>query len=131
MRLKTIIKKAVAVFVLAFTLAIPSTVPALVGSEATAHASTETSIQDGINKAGGSENTRDLPTFIKSIVNILLFVIGAISVIIIIIGGIRYVTSAGDSNQISGAKNTILYAVVGVVIALMAYAIVNFVLANL
>ena len=131
MRLKTIIKKAAAVFVLAFTLAIPSTVPALVDGEAAIHASTETSIKDGINKAGGTENTRDLPTFIKSIVNILLFVVGAISVIVIVIGGIRYVTSAGDSNQISGAKNTILYAVVGVVIALMAYAIVNFVLDNL
>lgn len=65
---------------------------------------------------------------IATIVNVLLFIIGAIAVIMIIIGGILYVTSAGDSGNVTKAKNTILYAVVGLVIAFLAYAIVNFVI---
>ena len=72
-----------------------------------------------------------LTGFIKNIINILLFIIGAIAVIMIIIGGIRYVVSNGDSSQTTAAKNTILYAVVGLVIAMMAYAIVNWVIGSL
>lgn len=63
----------------------------------------------------------------KTIANVLLFIIGAISVIMLIIGGIRYVVSQGDAKQVEGAKNTILYAVIGIIVALLAYAIVNFV----
>ena len=50
--------------------------------------------------------------------------------IVLIIGGIRYVISSGDSGQVQSAKNTILYAVVGLVVVIMAYAIVNFVVTN-
>jgi len=64
---------------------------------------------------------------IKDIINVLLFIIGAISVVVIIFGGILYATSAGDSGQVTKAKNTILYAVVGIVVAFLAYAIVNWV----
>ena len=65
---------------------------------------------------------------ISTITNVLLFIIGAVSVIMIIVGGIRYTTSNGDSSAVTSAKNTILYAVVGIVIALLAYAVVNFVI---
>lgn len=66
-----------------------------------------------------------------TIVNILLFLIGAIAVIMLIVGGIRYVISGGDANQVTAAKNTILYAVVGIVVAILAYAAVNFVIGSL
>lgn len=65
------------------------------------------------------------------IINMLIFLTGAIAVVMIVIGGIRYTTSAGDSSQVNSAKNTILYSVVGLVIAASAYGIVNFVLSNL
>ncbi len=65
---------------------------------------------------------------IKTIVNVLLFILGAIAVIMIIIGGIRYTTSNGDASNTKAAKDTILYAVVGLIVAVLAYAIVNFVL---
>lgn len=86
-------------------------------------------IQQGVSGVGGSSsaNQDDLKNFIKTIVNVLLFILGAIAVIMIIIGGIRYTTSNGDAGQVSSAKNTILYAVVGLVVAILAYAIVNFV----
>lgn len=64
---------------------------------------------------------------IATIVNVLLFIVGAIAVIMIIIGGITYAVSAGDSGQITKAKNTILYAVIGLIVAFLAFAIVNFV----
>lgn len=73
----------------------------------------------------------DGPSFEDSlgiIVNILLFLLGAIAVIMIVIGGIRYATSNGDQSAITSAKNTILYAVIGLIVAIMAYAIVNFVI---
>jgi TRAP-type C4-dicarboxylate transport system permease small subunit len=71
--------------------------------------------------------TDSAPNMVKDIINILLFVLGIIAVIMIIIGGIRYVVSAGDSSAITAAKNTILYAVIGLVVAILAFAIVNFV----
>ena len=63
----------------------------------------------------------------KTIVNVLLFIIGVVSVIMIVIGGLKYVTSNGNSNQVESAKNTILYAVMGLVVAIAAYAIVDLV----
>ena len=65
---------------------------------------------------------------IGTIVNTLLFVIGALSTIMIIVGGIFYVISNGDSGKIARAKNTITYAVVGLVVAFVAFAIVNWVI---
>ena len=66
----------------------------------------------------------------KTITNVLLFIIGAISVIMLIIGGIRYTVSNGDSAAVTSAKNTILYAVIGIVVAILAYALVNFVITS-
>lgn len=65
---------------------------------------------------------------IQNVVGLLLFAIGTISVIMIIVGGIRYVLSYGEAAKIKSAKDTILYAVVGLVVSLLAYAIVGFVL---
>lgn len=65
------------------------------------------------------------------IVNILLFIIGAICVIMLIWGGIRYTTSGGASASVTAAKNTIMYAIIGLVIAFLAFAIVNWVLGAL
>lgn len=68
---------------------------------------------------------------LTKVINLLLTIIGIIAVVMIVVGGIRYTTSAGDSGQINNARDTIIYAVVGLVIAIMAYAIVNFVLARI
>jgi len=66
-------------------------------------------------------------TLILTIINTLLFVVGIASVIVIIIGGIMYTTSTGDASSVTKAKNTILYAIIGVVVAFLAFAIVNWV----
>jgi hypothetical protein len=88
-------------------------------------------ILKGYNEVGGATETRTLQGSIKTFVNVLLYIIGVLSVIMIVVGGIRYTTSAGDSTKVTAAKNTIMYAVVGLAIAILAYAIVNFVLTNL
>lgn len=93
----------------------------------TAAASPASQIQSGSNAVGGS-GAPSLGSQIQTIVNVLLYMLGAIAVVMIVIGGIRYTTSNGEGNAITSAKNTILYAVIGLVIAILAYAIVNFVL---
>lgn len=65
---------------------------------------------------------------IATVVNILSLVVGVIAVIMVIIGGLKYITSSGDSNNISSAKNTILYAIIGLVIVALAQVLVRFVL---
>lgn len=90
-----------------------------------------TGANDDANKTcvgdGGGKRVCTLGDRVQQVINVLLFLIGAISVIMIVIGGIKYTLSNGDSSQITSAKNTILYAVIGLVVALLAYAIVNFV----
>ena len=90
-------------------------------------------ITGGANCAQGEDQQSDLfgeSGIFKTITNVLLFIIGAISVIMLIIGGIRYTTSNGDTGAVTTAKNTILYAVIGIIVALLAYALVNFVITS-
>ena len=91
-------------------------------------------IQSGANTARGTNQPVDLfgdGGIFTTIVNIMLFIIGALSVIMLIIGGIRYTISGGNASAITAAKNTIMYAIVGIIVAVLAYAIVNFVLTTL
>lgn len=67
----------------------------------------------------------------KKVTNTILYIVGIIAVIMLIIGGIKYVVSGGDSKKVTDAKNTILYAIIGLIIAFLAYAIVNFVISAL
>jgi len=96
-----------------------------------------TDLQGGINAAqpSGPAGTSTLfggtGSIFNTVVNVLLFLIGAISVIMLIIGGIRYTISAGDSSNVTAAKNTIMYAIIGLIVAFLAYAIVNWVLSAL
>lgn len=69
--------------------------------------------------------------FWNRILETFTYIIGALAVLMIIIGGMRYITSNGDQAQVTSAKNTILYSVIGLIVAIMAYAIVHFVIANI
>jgi hypothetical protein len=81
---------------------------------------------NGGSSVCGAKND-NAASMVKNVINTLLYVLGMIAIIMIVIGGIRYTTSNGDSAGTKGAKDTILYAVVGLIIALLSYAIVNFV----
>lgn len=65
------------------------------------------------------------------IVQIIVWLVAVVSVLMIVIGGFRYVVSGGDSNAVSGAKNTIIYALIGLVVAFFAQVIVSFVLSQI
>ncbi|MDO4872089.1 MAG: hypothetical protein Q4A27_01495 [bacterium] len=77
---------------------------------------------------GSSTNLRET---VRNVINTLFWVIGVTSVIVIIYAGILYVISAGNSNTVQKAKSAITYAVVGLIVAILAYAIVNFVIDNI
>ncbi len=90
--------------------------------------SASTVITSGANAACGSScNKSLLPATFATIANTLTYLVGAVSVIMIIVGGLRYVTSNGDQKNVTAAKDTILYAVIGVVVAIVAFAVVQFV----
>ena len=86
-------------------------------------------VQGGIDLAtgGAAAGSPSFETIVQNVIDILLWVVGIASVVMLIVGGIRYVVSAGDQNAVQGAKNTILYAIVGLVISLLAFTLVNFV----
>ena len=67
----------------------------------------------------------------RQITNTILYIAGIIAVIMLIIGGIKYVISGGDSKKVTDAKNTVLYAIIGLIVCFLAFAIVNFVIAAL
>ena len=79
-----------------------------------------------MTNSGGSAR-QDLPDVITTIINVMLFIAGALAVIMIIYGGIRYITAHGDEKQVKVAKDTIVYSVVGLIIAIIAYALVTFI----
>ena len=67
----------------------------------------------------------------KQVTNTILYIVGIIAVIMLIIGGIKYVISGGDAKKVTDAKNTVLYAIIGLVVCFLAFAIVNFVISAL
>lgn len=79
-----------------------------------------------------SKNSKDdLGRIIKQITNVLFFIVGSLSVVMIIYSGIRYTTSAGNPAGVTAAKNSLIYSIVGLVVAILAYAIVNFVVTRI
>jgi len=88
-----------------------------------------TAIDPGSNDCSATPKTGlSLNQVIGAVINILSTVVGIAAVVMIIIGGFRYITAAGDSSKITSARNTIIYALVGVVIAALAQVLVKFVL---
>ncbi len=103
----------------------------VMAAEAGAETTVENPAQAGANAAKGSGMPSELVgadgVFTK-ITNTVLFAVGIISVIMLIFGGLRYVVSSGDSKKVTDAKNTIMYAIIGLIISILSYAIVNFVI---
>lgn len=95
---------------------------------------TTDAIKCGTNSAAGvPQDTKvsagqKIDTTIQNIINLLSVVVGIAAVIMLIVGGFRYVTSSGNQETVKAAKNTIVYALIGLVIVALAQLIVNFVL---
>lgn len=123
-----------AVPLLALGLVASVAVPAYAGEPDQTCDDNNINISEGVDCAKGKQTRAELfsgpNSLFKTITNVLLFLIGAVSVIMLVVGGFRYVLSNGEAAQLTSAKNTILYAVIGIIVALLAYAIVNFVVTS-
>lgn len=131
------LKRQILVLASLLMFAMPALVPLSVS------AACEGNIQDNVAK--GVQGSTGVPTtcdekdgtqgstvnkLAKNVVNIFSLVVGAVAIIMIIYGGFRYITSGGDSGNVGNAKNTLIYAIVGLVIVVLAQVIVQFVLAQ-
>jgi len=140
MRIIQTVKKTVIGLSLAATLLFPvaafaQTPPAPTGTPTTTDAKGQ--VCEGVGLATGSTGcdqpagSTSVDSVIVTVVNILSFVVGVAAVIMIIIAGLKYVMSSGDSNSVNSAKNTILYSIIGLVVAIASQVIVRFVLKKL
>ncbi len=85
-------------------------------------------VLQGVGQAGSNCNDKGVENTIRAVVNILSYIIGAVAVIMIMVGGFKYITSGGSAEGVGNAKNTIIYALVGLAIAVLAQVLVQFVL---
>ncbi len=93
-----------------------------------AYADIKAEHQEGVKEAGGDDDTMELGDIINRVINVLLFLVGALSVVFIIVAGIYFSISNGNAEQVKRAKNTMTYAVIGLIVSILSYAIVNFVI---
>jgi len=91
----------------------------------------DTILKGAGDACGSSCGSPDLPVVLTRAANILTYLVGSVSVLMVIWGGFRYVISRGDAAQIKVAKETIMYAVIGVIVAIVAFAIVKFIATTL
>jgi hypothetical protein len=127
--IKKIIMSASLFGVLALPLALPAVASAQTQIEGGLCAGANLNVKDTTCDSSTDTEAQDkVNSFITTIINIFSVVVGVVAVIMIIIGGFKYITSGGDSGNVSGAKNTILFAVVGLIIVALAQFLVRFVL---
>lgn len=124
------IKLTVAAVVVSFAVALVAT-PVRSSAETSASQAVCDSL-GASGEVGGTCTTSGsgINNVLKTLLNILSFVAGVIAVIMIILAGIRFVTSQGESQSISAARNTVIYAVIGIIIVLLAQIIVRVVLSQ-
>lgn len=83
-------------------------------------------VLNGIGDTGSDCSGSGVTDFISKVVSILSYVVGVAAIIVIILSGLRYITAAGDSAKITSAKNTLIYALIGIAVAALAQFLVNF-----
>ena len=95
-------------------------------------ASSKNQVLQGVNDTGDCNNRdcadKQVTNLFSTIVNILSYVVGVVAIIMIIVSGAKYMTAAGDSGAVENAKNTLVYALIGLAIAALAQFLVRFVL---
>ena len=125
MTFKAKVKNATSIAAAIALLVVPVLSPIMMSQNASASAVEE--IKRGTGQVSSASSGADLPSIAKTVVNTMLFIVGILAVIMIIFSGIRYITAHGDKGQVESAKNTLIYSIVGLVIAIIAYALVTWV----
>lgn len=133
------IKSLILLSVTALTFGAPMLVPIAVSAACQAGNNIQTNVGAGIDSATGVSGScadatdtgaGSLQAVAKKVVNIFSIIVGLVAVIFVIYGGFRYITSGGDSGSVGNAKNTLIYALVGLVIVALAQLIVHYVLST-
>jgi uncharacterized membrane protein len=95
-------------------------------------ADTSADICHGLQLTGqqNCNDTTTLTSIVKRVISIMSVIVGITAVIFVLVGGFKFITSSGDSQKAASARNTIIYAVVGLVVAALAQVIVSYVLTN-
>lgn len=132
MEIKNKIKVVLATFAVLLAGVVGLSLPVSAANEGLVLCSNGT-YADSFDKCSGAGTAekRSLMGTLQVVINVILAVLAFVTVAMIIIGGINYSTSQGDAGKVKKAKDTILYGVIGLVVALLAFAIVNFVLVNI
>jgi uncharacterized membrane protein YuzA (DUF378 family) len=136
------IKVLFATLVLSVTMAVPALAPVTVYAGVSLDSKGNVDVAEGLCSGAkialGEDNCDDngqaatsVSSIIQTVINIISIIVGVAAVIMIIVGGLRYITSSGDSSSVSSAKNTILYAIVGLVVVALAQILVRFVIDKL
>jgi hypothetical protein len=108
----------------------------IVGPAPSAHAQTKADVCEGVQIATGAGCDADaeqaaetaVNSTVATVVNLISFIVGIVAVIMVMFGGFRYITAGGDSGKINSAQQTIIYAIIGLVVVALAQIIVRFVL---
>lgn len=127
-RLKRIMFTIAASLGLIAPVAVPAVASAQVDIQDGLCQGSNVQISDDCDVTANGDATQTVNSILEDVINIFSLVVGIVAVIMIIVGGLKYITSGGDSGNVTGAKNTILYAVVGLVIVALAQIIVRYVL---
>ncbi len=126
--------RLLAVIMVVFGIGLFSGATAFAAPDPCTTGDTTTQVKCGVTGSGGTgakNQGAQVAKTLQVVVNILLFFVGAFAVIMIVIAGFRFVSANGDANTVSSARNTIMYAVIGLVVAYLAYALVNFIVGQI
>jgi Type IV secretion system pilin len=122
--------------VMSLSLALPlllSSGSALALTPSTACPGTTTSqgqVLEGVGETGNNCDSSGVSSLLSTVISILSYVVGALAIVMIILAGSKYITSGGDANKVGNAKNTLIYALIGLAVAVCAQALVHYVLSN-
>lgn len=125
MNKSNLMAKIIIVTLLSISILMPTVVFAATAKDAVCDGAGLIVGSDGCKPPDGSPEAQSV---ISKGLNLFSVIIGIIAVVMIMIGGLKYMTSQGDATQTNNAKNTVLYAAIGLVIAVLAQIIVQFVI---
>lgn len=129
-------------YLVALAMVMAAGAPVVITAGAYADNAIQQSVCSGVNTAtqtgtgvgantgctGGTDAATKVSDIARLVVNILSIIVGVVAVVMIIVGGFKYITSGGDTGKVGGAKNTIIYAIIGLILVALAQIIVNVVL---
>lgn len=133
-KIKTLILSASMLFVFAAPVVLPSSVAAVNIRNNVCSGASNLEIAGGENNAAAdcavANQDSKVNNIIKTILNIFSVIVGIVAVVMIVVAGFKYITSGGKDESVKGAKNTILYAIIGLVVVALAQIVVQFVLSK-